>query len=222
MAQLLDAVKFLHDLGIVHAQICLDTVLVKSVKPFQIELGGFAKVVNHKNRPFTAVCCPPEIWEYRFRDGHGPRYWDKALCLHNYCTEGYRHQPSYKPVDIWCAGAVCSELTLHCAPHYIDEKRLSEDQCATYVAFIPAAHDPNPAQMDAVWAKKLGLLLESMSPALHSLLRKLLAPNPDARIRAEDCHKELFLDCGDCPERRSMEGNPQEGSQKRRKTSHDS
>lgn len=91
MAQLLDAVRFVQDMDIVHGQLCLDTVLVKRVKRFQIELEGFAKVVNH------------DILRYGntdYRDGHGPSYWEEVLRLHDYRTEGYRHQPSYKPVDI--------------------------------------------------------------------------------------------------------------------------
>lgn len=218
MKQLLDVVRHLHELGIVHRAIKLDNLLIRSEDPLHIKLTGFelaTPITLHS--PFFAVSghVAPEVWEHHFRDGNSPQIWDDMLEKRGHLATRPRPRRGM-PVDIWSCGAVCCELTLETTPHYLDRSKSQDEQAAIYIDYILEAEKVEPAKRAKVWAEQLGLPLNSMSFQLRNFLQKLLHHDPGRRAKVEDCLENSWLMNGWEAEKEGEE-TQEKASSKRRK-----
>lgn len=191
MTQLLDALKYLHHLEVVHRGIRLDNLLVYSKQPLHIKLTGFEFSSYDQN----AHCFPvvghqaPEIWERSYRSSVAPFIWNDLLSL-----QGVKERPlpvCGKPVDIWNAGAVCSELTLSTVPHYVDGERPRDEQAADYISRLLDVGSKDLMGNPELWAASLKL--PCVPSLLLPFLQKLLHLDPEARAKADECLSDPWL-----------------------------
>lgn len=194
MRQLLNALKYLHTLDIVHAAIRVENLLVSSKDPIHIKLTGFelsscdGASVSHS----TFVCPAPELWERYYRGSVAPRIWEEVLTNRGYSEK--RPKPSCgSPVDIWSAGVVCSQLTLGEVPSYLESKKSADEQAADYIDFLLAVQSKRSTERSEAWAQKLRLSLGSIPSLLLNFLQKLLDPESSSRAEAEDCLTDPWL-----------------------------
>lgn len=194
MAQLLEALKFLHELGILHCSVQLKNLNIVEKEPLHIVLTGFETSAFGEEIPIIAAGSPPELWEKRYRGSVGGTIWEDIVEAQGYSGTW----PSLfcsKPVDIWSAGAVCSELTLRKCPRYVDESRPrsdTDDEAVKYVKLMIASYKKS-AESPEAWTQKLNLPSKSTSPALLNFLQKLLDLDPRSRSKVEDCLAHPWL-----------------------------
>lgn len=187
MRQLLRALSFLHVRDIVHTAIQLKNLLISSLEPIHIKLMGFefSSCGDESVRSPVRFCPAPELCEKSYRSAVAPFIWEEALA-----SRGYPEEKSLpfcgRPMDIWGAGVVCSQLVLGRAPCYLDTEKPTDEQVADYIDLLLAVQSKS-------WAQKLGLSWRSVPPLLLEFLRKLLEPDPQSRAKAEDCLRDAWL-----------------------------
>ena len=194
MAQLLEALKFLHELGILHCSVQLENMIIASSEPLRIELTGLETSAVAKEAPIMAAGSPPELWEKRYRSSVGGTIWEDMVTGQGYSGEWPRPFCG-KPVDIWSAGTVCSELTLRKRPRYVDESlmRSDDDEKAAKYVRLMIARFGNIAESPEAWTQRLNLPSKPTSPVLLNFLKKLLDLDPTSRAKVEDCLADPWL-----------------------------
>lgn len=194
MRQLFSALEYLHKLGIVHAAIQLNNLLVFTERPIRIKVTGFERSSCGEafESSLISVCPAPEAWERLYRGNVAPSIWEELLASRGYSKEKPRPLCG-SPVDIWNAGVVCSQLTLGKAPCYLDKKKPIDERAADYVDLLLAVQSEGSTERSEAWAQKLGLSSRSMPPLLLKFLQKLLDPEPESRAKAEDCLLDPWL-----------------------------
>ena len=214
MTQLLDALKYLHNLGVVHRGIRLDNLMVVSKQPLHIKLTGFEfSSYNGNTCSFPVVGHQaPELWERSYRSSVAPFIWNDLLS-----QQGVKERPlpiCGQPVDIWSAGVVCSELTLSTVPHYVNGERSSDEQAADYISLLLDVGSKNLMGNPELWAARLKLPFVPL--LLLQFLQKLLNLDPEARAEADECLSDPW------PTMRARSEQPEEHAAKRRKLNRDS
>lgn len=194
MTQLLKALKFLHELRIIHCNVKPENLTIASEEPFRIKLTGFEMSAVGDEVLIMAAGSPPELWEKGYRGSVGGTIWEDTLAAQGYSAK-WPSPFCSKPVDIWSAGAVCSELTLRKCPKYVHHNRTWRDadaEAAKYVQLMIASYEKS-AESPETWTQKLNLPFESTSPALLKFLQKLLHLDPRSRSKVEDCLGDPWL-----------------------------
>ena len=219
MRQLLDALDYLHRIGIVHMSVQLDNLLVFSEHPTRIKLTGFE--LSTCGEPYLSslrsACPAPEVWERYYRGGVAPSIWEDIMASRGYHEN--RPLPSCgSPVDIWSSGIVCSQLALQKTPCYQDNDSSKDEQAAHYVDIVLLTPSGSPTERSEAWAKTLGLSGSPMSPPLLDFLQKLLDTNPESRVKAQDCFGHPWLtQHAQCPADDSKKHQAENTSRKRQK-----
>ena len=196
MLQLLKALQFLHGFDIVHCRVGLENLSIVRLEPYQIELTGLESSVIGTQQPIMAAGSPPEIWENDYRGSVGGTIWEDLVKKQGYMHDLLRAVRG-KPVDIWSAGCLCSELTLRNRPRYLDEGvKIPDENAARYIELRIAGTRKDMESSEA-WTQKFKPPLKPTSPALLTFLRKLLDLNPTSRAKVEDCLMDPWLTTGD-------------------------
>ena len=197
MRQLLGATQYLHDLEIIHRNIRCQNLLLSSLEPPEIKVTSFefACFGNKLDCPIMIGSQAPEVWECRYRDSVSPDVWARILDSKGLVSS--RSRPVCgKKVDIWSAGAVCSELALRKFPSFLGASSNIDDQAAVYVELV--YNETLPKDYNS-WARKLGLTSKSISAGMRAILPTLLNLDSEVRISAADFFLRFAEDLNHLP-----------------------